>query len=163
MTGLEGLDQVARRGSREHLHHAADELEGLLRHTTGAPWRMSDPGTDGSRYRALVGATATAEKLNAMQRWQNKHHSTGHAYGPEHELEAYGGWLVAESCSTVDRQLMAVMRNVAEHLPALLRAVADEDPLEVGRIARHLTAELCPCDDHDQHRARRDAEAVQLP
>lgn len=120
--------------SRTHLEHAADELAGLLEHTTPAPWRLSSPGSAGARYRALVGTNGPA-RGNFIQ-------------ADPANVDAYSGYLVAESCGFADRDLLAAMRNTADHLPDLLRAVAAEDPIEVGRLARIIAAELCPCDEH---------------
>lgn len=134
---------------RGDLEHAADELAGLLENTTPAPWRLSTPGTDGARYRALVADNCIRDcdadyvaRLAGGPEWMRHHPHDG-----------YGGCLVAESISTPDREILAAMRNAAEHLPDLLRAVAHEDPIAVSQHARRIAADLCPCDAHD-HRPK---------
>lgn len=107
--------------SREQLRHAAELLERLLPQTTPGPWR--DSAVDGNRYHALVSPQPHPERP-AGRGWDYD--------------EGYGGCLVGESMVYTDRRLMAVLRNVADHLPALLEAVAQEDPLEVGQLARRM-------------------------
>lgn len=119
---------------RTQLEHAAELLERLLPQTTPAPWR--DTTVDGAPnpYHALVAPESAC-----------RDHVLTFADGTvDHwdEREAYGGRLVAETMEGPDRRLLAVMRNVADELPALLRAVAAEDPAEVGQAARGIAARL---------------------
>lgn len=119
--------------SRADLDHAAELLERLLPDTTPAPWR--DSVVDGNRYHALVADTCTRR----CDEWAARY-ADGPPEWQSHPHDGYGGCLVAESQHPGDRRLQAVLRNVADALPDLLRAVAAEDPIDVGRIAREIAA-----------------------
>jgi hypothetical protein len=110
---------------RTDLEHAAELLDRLLPQTTPGPWR--DSSVDGNRYHALVSPTRHPDK------------KPGHGWDWD---AGYGGCLVAESVVATDRRLLAVLRNVADDLPALLRAVAAEDPIEVGRLTRRIATAI---------------------
>lgn len=113
--------------TRAALAHAAELLERLVPQATPGPWR--DSTVDGNRYAALVSDTCIRGCDGHAARYADL------AY--HHPHEGYGGCLIAESQMPQDRRLMAVLRNVADDLPALLRAVA-EDPIEVGEVARRI-------------------------
>lgn len=117
------------------LRHAAELLDRLLPQATPAPWR--DSSVDGNRYSALVADTCTRR----CDEWLARYDEPRPNY-ITHPHEGYGGCLVAESQTAADRRLMAVMRNVAAHLPDLLRALASEDPIEAGRFAREVADAL---------------------
>lgn len=121
------------------LRHAAELLDRLLPQTTPAPWR--DSSVDGNRYHALVAGTC-------IRRCDDYYAGPS---GWDHPHEGYGGCLVAESMIATDRRLLAVMRNAADHLPGLLEALANEDPIEAGRRARALSEAII-----DTHRPRAD-------
>lgn len=117
------------------MEHAADLLDRLVPQATPGPWR--DSSVDGNRFRALVSDTC----IRRCDEWAAHY---GDADQPpswmSHPHEGYGGCLVGESHFPSDLRLMAVLRNVADHLPDLLRAVAHEDPAETGRLARAIAA-----------------------
>lgn len=118
--------------SRAELQHAAELLERLAPQATPGPWR--DSSVDGNRYAALVSDVC-------IRRCDDWHARYGAGDLPEwmsHPHTGYGGCLIAESQTAPDRRLMAVLRNIADDLPALLRAIAEEDPLEAGRAARSI-------------------------
>jgi hypothetical protein len=120
---------------RDDLHHAEELLGRLLTGTTPAPWR--DTTVDGNRYAALVADTCERRCDEWATRWKAQ---TGE--DPYHPHDRYGGCLVAESITAQNRRLLAVLRNVADHLPEILRAVADEDPIAVGRHTRGMAAAI---------------------
>lgn len=117
--------------SRADLQHAAELLDRLVPQTTPAPWR--DSSVDGNRYHALVADTC----IRRCDEWATRYDDDAPNW-MSHPHEGYGGCLVAESQTPQDRRLMAVLRNVADALPALLRAVAEENPIEVGQLAREI-------------------------
>lgn len=114
--------------TRAELEHAAELLARLVPQATPGPWR--DSSVDGNRYAALVADTCVRGCTD--YRWPRADSRLHHPH------DGYGGCLIAESQTQPDRRLMAVMRNVVEHLPGLLEAVAHEDPLEVGLHSRRI-------------------------
>lgn len=117
--------------TRADLEHAAELLGRLVPQATPGPWR--DSTVDGNRYAALVADTCirrcdewAARYADEIPTWQS------------HPHDGYGGCLIAESQTSHDRRLMAVLRNVADHLPGLLEAVAHEDPIRAGHAARAI-------------------------
>ena len=119
--------------SRADLQHAAELLERLTPQTTPGPWR--DSTVDGNRYHALVSDTCTRHCDEAAARRAGTRSAfLGHPH------DGYGGCLIAESQTAPDRRLMAVLRNIADDLPTLLRAIADEDPIEAGHAARSIAS-----------------------
>jgi len=119
--------------TRSDLEHAAELLARAVDNATPSPWR--DSTVDGNRYAALV-----ADRV---------HPDRPYGWGWDYD-EGYGGCLVAESLMPQDRRLLAVMRNLVDHLPGLLVAVAQEDPIQVGEQARAIAAAVL-----DTHRPRR--------
>jgi hypothetical protein len=111
------------------LNHAAELLERLLPATTPGPW--ADTSVNGNRYGALI-AVECHRGCTAP--------TTGPDWTRRHPHEGYGGCLVGESIYPEDRRLLAVLRNVADDLPRLLRAVRAEDPIVVGEVARAMAA-----------------------
>lgn len=118
--------------TRSDMEHAAELLDRLAQHATPGPWR--DSSVDGNRYAALVSDTC----LRRCDEWAARYVANDPPEWMSHPHDGYGGCLIAESQTPHDRRLMATMRNVSDHLAALLRAVAEEDPIEVGRITRQM-------------------------
>jgi hypothetical protein len=131
--------------AQNELEHAADLLERLLPGTTAAPW--VDGTVDGNRYAALVHTGCSRDCDDRHQRWIERHPEHDHT----HPHDGYGGCLVAESMHPEDRRLLAVLRNVADDLAPMLRALAHEDPIEGARLARRIGRAVV-----DTHRPRGD-------
>lgn len=119
--------------TRTDLEHAAELLTRLVPQTTPGPWR--DSSVDGNRYAALVADTC----IRRCDEWAARY-PAGPAAWESHPHDGYGGCLIAESQTSHDRRLMAVLRNIADDLPALLEAVAHEDPVQTGHAARAIAA-----------------------
>lgn len=130
--------------SAAELQHAAELLDRLVPQATPGPWR--DSSVEGNQYAALVSDACTRRCDEWAARYNDGKPPPAWM---SHPHDGYGGCLVAESQTAQDRRLMAVMRNVAEHLPGLLRAIAEEDPIEAGRTARRVAVALV-----DTHRPR---------
>jgi hypothetical protein len=137
--------------SRADLMAAAELLERLLPQVTPGPWR--DTSVDGNRYGAVVTDTcirrcddyaAGLDHLGLVA-WERE-------LLDHHPHEGYGGCLVGESHTPCDRRLIAVLRNVADHLPALLESVAAEDPVAAGAAARAIAGAVVAT-----HRPRSDS------
>lgn len=125
--------------SRAQLAKAAELLNRLIPNATPAPWR--DGSVDGNRYHALTAVTCVRGCDDYATRLAERYAGDPvPAWVDHHPHEGYGGCLVAESIHADDRRLLAVLRNVADELPGLLQAVAEEDPLEVGLHARRIAA-----------------------
>lgn len=119
--------------SRADLEHAAELLDRLLPYATAAPWR--DSTVDSNRYGALITTgPCVARRGYTCDEYAAAHPDIGHPH------DGYGGCLVGESMTHGDRRVMAVMRNVVDLIPDLLRGCAHEDPVEVGTVARMLAA-----------------------
>lgn len=121
--------------TRADLERAAELVEDLTPTATPGPWR--DSQIDDNRYRALVSDVCTRQCDDLHASYAA---GSDRVWIPGHPHEGYGGCLVAESQTAADRRLMAVLRNMVDDLPALLRGVAAEDPAAVGHAARAIAA-----------------------
>ena len=128
--------------TRHDLEQAAELLDRLIPNATPGPWR--DSTVDGNRFAALVADTCIRECDTWNAHWPDPPSWASHPH------DGYGGCLVGESHMPGDLRLMAALRNVADHLPGLLRAVAHEDPAGTGHAARAIAAAVI-----DTHRPRR--------
>lgn len=117
--------------ARDEIRAAADHLEQLDQAATPGPWRQSTE--HGNKYGSVVSDTC----VRRCDEWAD-HYDDGPPSWTSHPHDGYGGCLIGESMFPRDRALLPPMRNAAEHLPALLRALADEDPIAASQHALTL-------------------------